>query len=148
MKAKKIWKWSRADIVRELGKDSRTVGKLLAASDLDSRETFTTKQVFAAMVGDLTAERTREARERADKLALENRQRRGELVEPQRFVAIFSRKLESIKAVIQAASNLEPEDKDKLILACQSAFRGGVERDGGVAADPESAAAVDSEPMG
>jgi phage terminase Nu1 subunit (DNA packaging protein) len=143
-KSAQVWQWTRSDIIRELGKDSRTVGKMLAAADLDSRETWTTRQVFAAMVGDLTAERTREARERADKLALENAQRRGELVEPGKFVAVMSRTLESIKATIQAAPNLEAEDKDKLLKACQLALTGTVKRVGGVGADTEPAAEADS----
>jgi len=120
--ATKLLRWNRQMITRELGMDARTIGKRLVASGLDGRDQFSTREVFDAMLGDLTAERTREAKERADKLALENAQSRAELVSVRDVAPVIGKALESIKATITAASNLEAEDKEKIIVACRQCY--------------------------
>ncbi len=144
----KHWRWTRADIARELGMDVRTVGKKLVAAELDGVDGLTTRQVFAAMVGDLTAERTREAKERADKLALENAEKRRELVPAREYIRVMSKCLESIKATIVSAANLETEDKDKILAACREGVAGLLGCGGGSASDPESTSTIQRQRVG
>lgn len=108
-------KWDRVLIGRELGMDSRTVGKRLADADLDEKKHFSTKEVFAAMQGDLSAERIRETRERADKLALENAEKRRELVNVHELAPKLAKFLSATRQSILATTHIEDDDKDKLL---------------------------------
>ena len=129
MKPTKNLRWNRLEIAREFGMDARTVGKRLAESDLDAKETFSTKEVFAAMMGDLGMERIRLTREQADKVALENAKERGELVDARSLAERVNKAISAIKAHIQS-STLEREDKDKILLACRGLWEDALCSDG------------------
>ena len=136
-KKRESFEWTTAVIVAELGKDARTVGKMLKSAGLDGDGPWNSVQIFRAMTGDLTAERIRETRERADKLALENAEKRRETVPVQEFGQWLLQACDRLKATIRGAANLEDEDKDKLILALRTAVSGveGIMRAGRGRAD-------------
>jgi phage terminase Nu1 subunit (DNA packaging protein) len=71
---------------------------------------------------DIAAEKFRLTKEQADKVALENAKSRSELVKVRDVAPVISKSLESIKATITAASNLEAEDKEKIIVACRQCY--------------------------
>jgi hypothetical protein len=124
MKAKKPTKatpliaWDRTMICREFGLDSRTLGKRLADADLDKKDSFNSREVMRALLGDLGAERIRLTREQADKLAIENAESRRILAPVSELADKTNRAISSIKAAIMAAANLEREDKEKILRRC------------------------------
>jgi phage terminase Nu1 subunit (DNA packaging protein) len=75
--------------------------------EVRSGRTYSTRQIFTALAGDLQFERMREARARADLLELEKREREGQLVS-----------IEQCEAMIRDA-NLPVR---QLILALPSTF--------------------------
>lgn len=114
-------------ICREFGLDSRTLGKRLADAELDHKEEFGTQEIFAALVGDLSSERIRLTREQADKIALENAESRRELIRASELLPMLERGIGAIKAHILSASNIEREDKDKILLQCKTFWDGASE---------------------
>lgn len=143
-KVKPLMRWNRLTICREFGIDSRTLGKRLIEAGIDQQQTFTTKELFSVMVGDLGAERIRLTREQADKAALENAVRRGELVEVSAAAAAISRAIGSIKSYILGLTHVPEEDRDEILVKCKAlydaAFNPADAHDG----DVEPAAEADS----
>lgn len=109
-------KWAVAMIAREFGKDTRTIGKMLAAAELDASVPLTTLQVFSAMVGDLGAERIRLTREQADKVAMENAVLRRQLLPMADVRKILDIGFDGISKCI-GASDLSEHDREKTINA-------------------------------
>ena len=76
--------------------------------------------------GDLQAEKLRLTKETADSIALRNQAERKELVPLADIAAGLNRAITGIKAVILAASNLEREDKEKILKACGDMWQQGL----------------------
>ncbi len=119
---KKLLEWDRTTICRELGMDSRTVGKRLAELGSGERKTYSTLEVFKAFHGDIDAERLRKERFTADLKEIELAEKRGELVPVREIAAAVSRGIEAVKGRILGAANMEREDKEKILLACKDCF--------------------------
>ena len=125
--------------------DSRTVGKRLADAELDQKQTFTTKEVFAAMLGDFTAERIGETRARRIKLELENAERLGELAPVKELIPKLGKCFESARAFVLSDARLEDDTKDAIIKALAGLV---AETFGGPAIVPNDAAEIHGEPVG
>ena len=76
--------------------------------------------------GDYNAEKLRLTRETADSVALRNQAERKELVKLSDIAAGLNRAIVGVKSVIMAASNLEREDKEKLLLECGRMWQAGL----------------------
>ena len=76
--------------------------------------------------GDYNAEKLRLTKETADSVALRNAAERKELVPLADIAAGLNRAITGIKAVILAASNLEREDKEKILKACGDMWQQGL----------------------
>ena len=135
-------KWNRLMICREIGMDARTVGKRLAEANIRAKA-MSTRQVISALHGDIDSEKLRLVREQADQVALKNAEARKELVALADIASGLNRAISGIKATIMAASNLEREDKEKILKACgdmwQSSLSGPSQPD---ESDMESTAAL------
>ena len=75
---------------------------------------------------DLQTEKLRLTRETADSVALRNAHERKELVKLSDIAAGLNRAISGIKATIMAASNLEREAKEKLLLECGRMWQAGL----------------------
>jgi len=76
-------KWTLLAAQKEFGAHRDTLkAKLIQAGvKPDADDTYSTKQILIALQGDYAAEKLRKVKEEADKLELENRRRRGELLD-------------------------------------------------------------------
>lgn len=110
-------RWTKQKAATEFGLDSKTLTTRLRAegieADKDGR--FSTQQICAAVFGDMYGQRLRLTREQADKLSIENSASRRELVPAGEVLEVIERGLTALRQAILSASNLEAEDKDKLI---------------------------------
>ena len=147
-KPKQLLKWNRLAIAREFGMDSRTVGKRLADAELERKDSFSTREVFTAMVGDLGAEKIRETRERADKLSMENAARRGELVEVKAVAEVVNRAIGSMRGYVLGLTRLEEDERDEMLIKLGALYESAFNIQDGDEADVEPAAPVDGEPVG
>jgi hypothetical protein len=147
-KPKQLLKWNRLAIAREFGMDSRTVGKRLADAELERKDSFSTREVFTAMVGDLGAEKIRETRERADKLSMENAARRGELVEVKAVAEVVNRAIGSMRGYVLGLTRLEEDERDEMLIKLGAIYESAFNIQDGDEADVEPAAPVDGEPVG
>jgi len=147
-KPKQLLKWNRLTIAREFGMDSRTVGKRLADAELERKDSFSTREVFTAMVGDLGAEKIRETRERADKLSMENAARRGELVEVKAVAEVVNRAIGSMRGYVLGLTRLEEDERDEMLIKLGAIYESAFNIQDGDEADVEPAAPVDGEPVG
>ncbi len=75
---------------------------------------------------DLQTEKLRLVRETADSVALRNAAERKELVPLADIASGLNRAISGIKAVILAASNLEREEKEKILKACGDMWQAGL----------------------
>ena len=114
MQKKAALRWDVPMIAREFGMDTRTVGKRLSAAELTG-DHFTTKQIFAAIYGDMDAERLRLTKEQADKLALENQQSRGELINIFDLGENLGKFLSAARQRIMSNTKLDDDEKDKIL---------------------------------
>jgi hypothetical protein len=98
-------KWSIRRAAREFGVVDETIARGLGALGIrvTRGKTFTTRQIFTAIAGDLRHERTREARARADLLELDRRERLGELMTIERAADNLRETLTPIRQSILAA---------------------------------------------
>jgi hypothetical protein len=83
-------RWSLRQAATEWGTniDTLTRGLRVLGVEVRPKRTYTTRQIFTAIAGDLQHERTREARARADLLELEKRIKQGELFEEEQAIAM------------------------------------------------------------
>jgi hypothetical protein len=116
-----MWTISKAAVEFETTKE--TIGKGLRANDIDvqPRQTYTTKQIFCALAGDLKYERTRRERAEADKAEIETKMLTGSVI-PRDDVAVFILKtfgpvrerLMGLPGRIAAQLGLSPEQRKAL----------------------------------
>lgn len=143
MEKYKPLRWTQTMIAREFGMDSRTIGKRLAAAELKQSKTLNTQQVCRAIFGDIDSEKLRLTREQADKIALENAEARKDLVPAKEFQSVVTRGIGAMLTAINSASNIEREDKDKIIRELRRVGEAVV----GMSENSDSTAAADGEPM-
>ena len=79
---------------------------------------YTVKQINTAIYSDYAAEKKRLTTEQADKIAIENRLRRGELMEVPRIVEIIQRVCFAARQIIML-SPLSNDDKAKTLTEFQ-----------------------------
>lgn len=120
--------WDKPMIVRETGIDIRTLGKRMAAAGVETQEQFTTREMIRIVTGDLASERLRLTREQADRIALDNAERRRELAPVSLIADRVNRAIAAIKAAIMAAANLERNDKEKILALCGDLWTDAIAR--------------------
>lgn len=138
-------RWYQGTAASEFGIAPKTLKTRMTRLGIECRKdgTYSTKQICEAVFGDLDSEKLRLVREQADQVALKNAEARKELVALADIASGLNRAISGIKATIMAASNLEREDKEKILKACgdmwQSSLSGPSQPD---ESDMESTAAL------
>lgn len=99
--------WTISKAAPEFGIDRATLSRRLRELGIetpkhDRKPTLTTKQVMAAVVGDLERERIRDTAASADARELENAQTRGELVLMSEVERIYRERLGPLREAIVA----------------------------------------------
>jgi phage terminase Nu1 subunit (DNA packaging protein) len=107
--------WTINKAACEFGLSRETLRKRLTLAELDTKSTYTTKEICRAVFGDINSERLRLTREQADKLALDNEQSRRSLVPVQELIPMLGKFLSAARARIDGDPKLEREEKDKII---------------------------------
>ncbi len=121
-------------ICREFGMDSRTVGKRLSAAEL-AGETFNSKQIFAAIYGDMDAERLGLIKAQRISQELENQAELGELVNMSEMAQFIGKFFSAARQRILSNLKLDDDEKDKILkelgqcLDLAASVRGAVKSD-------------------
>lgn len=125
-------RWTVNSAESEFGLNRRTINKRLRQSDIQPGDDgkFSTAQICSAVFGDIDSERLRLTKEQADKIAIDNAASRSELVNATELKDVVERGLAAMVQAVLAASNLENEDKDKIIGHLKHAGESVVERIG------------------
>ncbi len=133
--------------VAEFGIDAKTLAKRMRAIGIEKGRDgcYSTKDICAAVFGDIDAEKLREVKERADKLALENAEKRGELVDVRALADAMNRPLAAMRQRIASAVELLPEEREELGRDIQKLYASIFEVAGHDGSDAEPAAAPDGE---
>lgn len=118
--------WTIEVAAAEFGVNPKTLSNRMKRYGIAPNQSggYTTKQICEAVFGDIDNEKFRLVKEQADKIAIENKQSRRELVPAKEFGEIVNRALESIRATAMSASNLETQDRDKILLSIRDALVG------------------------
>jgi len=105
----------------EFGFDRRTIrNRLLVAGTLPGNDNrYATADIAAAIYGDYEGEKTRETKERADKLALENGVSRKELIPASDVIRVWSFIITAFRDRVLAAQ-LSTELRDELLGILES----------------------------
>jgi phage terminase Nu1 subunit (DNA packaging protein) len=139
----KEMRWNKELAASEFGINPRTLTDrirkygILAGKD----KKFSTRDICSAVFGDIDAEKLREVKERADKLALENAEHRGELVDVKRLAEAMNRPLSAMRSRIASAVELLPEEREELGRDIQKLYASIFEVAGHDSSDAQSAAA-------
>lgn len=113
-------KWTPESAQSEFGTDAATIAKRLKAANIVPTDgTFSTKQICAAIFGDIHAARLRLVNEQADAQAMENARTRGDLISADGAFLAFSNVAFAIKRVIET-SGLSTEDRDTIMNEIKS----------------------------
>lgn len=117
-RVREIMGWTAESWCRQTGLNPRTFAKRANAAGIEpelagvlggKNRMYTTKQCVAIECGDLEAERIRETKENADKLALHNAQKRGELVSTEVVLRIYANLAAIVRQIVKHSSMSEVE---------------------------------------
>ncbi len=113
-------RWTLRDAECEFPVSKETLSKRLLklGEQPGEDECFSTAQICAAVFGDLTGEKTRLAKEQADKFALDNAERRKTLIRVDDAVEIAQRFCHNIRQLFLRTS-LPDEEKNALLKEVQ-----------------------------
>lgn len=110
-------KWTVSKASTEFGLDSKTITKRLKALEVDpNSKVLTTKQICAAIFGDMAGQKLRETTHRANLLAIEEKQEIGELIPRINAVRLWSEVIALLREKIMGTTRLT-EDERRDILA-------------------------------
>lgn len=109
------------EAAREFDIDHRTLSRKLISNEIkpDDDDKYSTKQICAAVFGNIQEERLRKTREEADNLALRNAQMRNELRPVEVFKQLVSEIILANRQTI-LASQLEQEGKNEILSNLQA----------------------------
>ena len=109
-------RWTATKAASEFGHDPKTVsariktGGIVAGAD----KKFSTKQIVAAVFGDLEGERLREVHARADGLEIDNARKRGELLSVQETRQFWGRVLVRLNGQVKNDRRIPQELRDQI----------------------------------
>ena len=114
--------WTLERAAYEFGMDRKTLSKRVTALGIEpcykgkgSKERFySTAQMAQAVFGDLEAERIRETKENADKLALQNAKARAELVSTEVVLRVYANLAVTVRQIVKH-SGLSEVEKHELL---------------------------------
>jgi hypothetical protein len=111
-------KWAVETAATEFDINPRTLRKRLKQLDIKPGPggKYTTKQICAAVFGDIDGERLRLVREQADCQAIENAQARRELINVNELVPRVTAFTSAIRERILSNPKLDENEKDKVLL--------------------------------
>ncbi len=137
-------RWTKEKAASEFGINPRTLTARIRKYGIESGKdgNYSTKDICSAVFGDIDSEKLRLTREQADKAAMENAETRGELANVKDLAVVTNRAIAAVKARIDSASNLEREDKDKILVELGKLWDGAFGVSSTDAPDLEPAAAV------
>ena len=111
-----LLRWTQKHAADEFGVHAETIRRNLRHAGVDPGDDgrYSTREIFNALAGDLTAERIRETRAKADGLELANAERRGQLINAE---VIFRALVECDAVIIQAirSSKMQQQEKEALL---------------------------------
>ena len=140
MRTVKFIRWGVETAATEFQINPRTLRKRLKALSLEpKRGKYSTKQICAAVFGDMDGERLRLVREQADCQAIENAQARGELIHVDNLIPKLTQFTSAARQRILSNLKLDESEKDKILgdlCGCLDCFGGGA------AGQPKPAAAL------
>lgn len=108
--------WTAEYACTEFGINPRTLRARLTQGGHapDENGKWTTRQICAAVFGDIAGEKLRKVKQEADKLEMENRQTSGELIEVPAVIEVGQRFTFAVRQVI-VNSKLSTEDKQAIL---------------------------------
>lgn len=120
MSAEPPVEWTLFRAAQEFGLHRDTLKKRLLAVGVAPNEAgfFSTQQICAAVYGDYQGEKTRLAKEQADKTALDNAERRRELIRVEDALEIVQRFCYAVRQKF-LATNLSDEEKNAVLKEIQ-----------------------------
>lgn len=118
-------KWTRELICAEFGMDNRTLGKRLRAAQLDSA-ILSSKQVFAALNGNIDAEKLRLTKAQADKIELENQESLRVLIRVDEAEEFLTKFFSAARERILSNLKLDETEKDKILESLGGCLAGAM----------------------
>ena len=120
MSADQAIEWTLFRAAQEFGLHRDTLKKRLLGAGLspDEDRVYSTRQICTAIYGDSHSEKTRLSKEQADKTALDNAERRKELIRVDDALEIVQRFCYAIRQKVVAA-NLSDEEKNRILKEIQ-----------------------------
>jgi len=117
MKPEKKIRWSKWRAASEFGIDQKTLTGRLTRYGIQEGDDgkFSTSQICSAIYGDIDGERLRLTKEQADEKALNNAERRRELVPAQDFIEVTQRGLQAMTATVMGLTDIDIEHREKII---------------------------------
>lgn len=106
--------WTLTRAANEFGCSRETLKKRLLANGIELAETYTTREICSAIYGDYDSEKTRLAKEQADKIALANAESRRELIRVEDAAEITQRFCYAIRQKFLATA-LSDEEKNAVL---------------------------------
>ena len=118
-------RWKLNSASREFGIDAKTLAGRIRRQGIPAGkdQCWSTKEIVAAIYGDLEFERIRKTREEADQIAMENEESRGRLVDLEKFYVELAPVIEEVKRLVRS-SNLSPVEQDEVCLAWSRLLEG------------------------
>jgi len=110
-------RWSIYKAAQEFGIHRETLAKRLQAQSIrpGKDDAYSTQDICQAVFGDISGEKLRLISGQADAIEMENAKTRAELVSAKEMMEIAERVFTAMAEVVKVASNLEHEDKVKLL---------------------------------
>ncbi len=116
-KRRTAFRWRLRDAEAEMGVSAQTLAKRMIqlAENPGEDGKYSTKQICAAVFGDKEFEQTRRAKEQADRIAIDNAERRRQLI-PVEDVLIIARRFGFAIRQKFLASSMDEEEKRVVLL--------------------------------
>jgi hypothetical protein len=114
-------RWNVEQAAGEFGRDRKTVAKLIRTAGIEPGEDgrYSTRDIVAALFGDLRSETTREKKARANLLELEEEKQRGRLLDAEQVYRAYESVFIVLRQKILASTSLLDDEKDEFINECR-----------------------------
>lgn len=145
-KSHKSERWNLNRAAQEFDINQRTLSKRFKTCGIESGADgkWSTKEVCAAVFGDIDGERLRLVRAQADEKEISNAEQRGELVRFKDLLELAHRGLAAMTATVMGMTHLTIEDRESIINQLRAAGE-IVESSNG---SSDSSPALHGEPVG
>ena len=110
-------RWNVAQAAQEFGLNPKTLAGRIKRESIEPGKDrcFSTKEICSAVFGDIEGEKLLLTRQQRIKLEMENAESESRLVDAAAVRSVMERGLAAMTLAVMAASNLENEDKAKIV---------------------------------